>query len=385
MSHHFLQKITIPVIIFLILLPTAGRLMFHQFDATFFIVAGRQFTDPSRLPYPVTVLDGTGYDGQFYFKTAFDLSMPLENGITYDDRVYRLQRISYPLAAWLLAFGSLQLIPFTLIAVNCLSLILIWLIFYRLCKAKDLPAFLTILPVIYAGLQMSAGRDLVEPLETLFVLGVLYFGTSKPLVFSVFATLALLTKETTLIFILPIAMVMIITLIKKKSNVWEYILVFLPFSLFLAWRLFLERQAGSSLTLRGGFNFTYPLLGIFTGFKTYLKLATAKSFLELAVPIISLIWLIWLIVLVIPHLKTAWSEKFVNHHAEIAWMAWLFFSLFFSNAIYGDDSSFLRLFSAFTGLSFFILYQNRAKPGKGFVLASVLMFALVTARLWLQA
>ena len=383
LSNIIFRKLYIPFIFILILLPSAGRLVFHKFDATFFIVAGRQYVNPARLPDPVTVIDGPGYDGQFYYKTALDLSIPSENGITYDNPVYRLQRIIYPLAAWLLAFGSAQSIPFALIAANCLCLILICLIFFRLCAAKGLPLFFSILPVMYAGLQMSAGRDLVEPLETLFVLGVLYFGSSNPLVFTALATLALLTKETTIVFILPVAVTMIFTFVKKKAKIWYYFLISLPFGLLLAWRLFLETQAHSGLIVPGAFNFTYPLWGIVSGFQTYFNQATVKNFLGYGLPIISLLWLIWLIALVFPHIKTAWGDKFKDRSAEIAWVAWLFFSLFFSSAIYGDDWSFLRLFSAFTCLSFFILYQNQAKPGKWFVLVSVVMFAIVTARLWL--
>lgn len=383
LSNTIIHKLYIPIILILILLPTAGRLVFHQFDATFFIVSGRQYVNPARLPYPVTVMDGPGYDGQFYFKTALDLSLPSENGITYDDPVYRLQRIVYPLGAWLLAFSSTKAIPFALIAVNCICLILIWLIFFRLCVAKGLPLFFSILPVIYAGLQMSAGRDLVEPMETLFVLGVLYFGTSRPLVFSSLATLALLTKETTIVFILPVAVIMIFSFVKQKAKLWYYFLIPLPFGALLAWRLFLETRAHTGMIVPGAFNFTYPLWGIVTGFQIYFNQATGRNFLAYGLLILSLLWLIWLIVLVFPHIKTAWGEKFKGRYAEIAWLVWLFFSLFFSSAIYRDDWSFLRLFSAFTCLSFFILYKDQARPGKWFVLVSFLMFAVITARLWL--
>jgi hypothetical protein len=385
MSTNIIRKLYFPSIFIIILLPTAGRLIFHQFDSTFFIVAGRQFVYSARLPYPVTVTDGPGYDGQFYFKTALDLALPSENGIIYDDPVYRQQRIIYPLAVWFLSFDSAQLIPFALIAVNCLGLILVWLFFYRLCALKSLPLLFSVLPVMYAGLQMGAGRDLVEPLETLFVLGILCFGTSNPLIFSAFATLALLTKETTIVFILPIVVIMIFTFIKQKAKLWYFILVTLPFGLLLAWRLFLERQAHSSLIVRGAFNFTYPFFGIVSGFQTYFNEPSVKNILGIGLPIISSLWLIWLIVLVYPHIKTALGDKLNNRYAEIAWLAWMFFSLFFSSAIYGDPWSFIRLFSAFTSISFFILYNNQHKPGKWFVLVSVFMFAFITVHLWLLA
>jgi hypothetical protein len=375
-----MRKFFIPLMLLIILLPAIGRLILHRFDATFFIVADSHFVKPERLPYPITLAGDEGYDGQFYFKTALDLSIPTEDGIRYDEEMYRKQRILYPLLAWLAAFGSARMIPPALIAVNCLSLILIWGIFYRLCKDKDLPVFFSVLPVMYTGLQMSVGRDLAEPVETLIVLSLLYFGTSNPLTFSALATLALLTKETTIVFILPIAALMVFHFVQQKTKIWDYILIALPFGVMLAWKSSLE----TSPAVHGTGNLAFPFTGMIAGFARYFEVITLKNIVSFGLAGFSLAWIVWLVVMVSPHIKAAWHQRFKERYAEIAWLAWLFFSLLFSVVIYEDDWSFVRLFSAFTGISFLILYSNQDRPGKWFIWFSVFMFAVITARLWLR-
>ena len=70
-------------------------------DIGYFVVAGTEFTDASSgLP----LVDGPGYDGQFFHRLASD---PLNS----DDRVagtvldssWRAARIGYPLLAWLVS------------------------------------------------------------------------------------------------------------------------------------------------------------------------------------------------------------------------------------------------------------------------------------------
>ncbi len=379
-----MRKFYLPIMLTIILLPVAGRFVLHGFDATFFIVAGRHFTDPSKLPFPVTVVDGAGYDGQFYFKTALDFALPSGTAISYDDPIYRKQRILYPALAWLAAFGVPALIPFTLIVINCLAMLLVWKVFYDLCKEKNIPVFYSLLPALYSGIPMSIARDLADPLETLLILGVLRFGISNPALFFIFSGLALLTKETSLVFILPAACVLGIKFWQEKASPWRYLWLILPPILPILWKYFLENTAGSTLAVHGAYNLTYPLTGLIAGFTAYPRELTLKNVSEYALALFSLGWLAWLVVLTAPHIKTAMLDKFKGHYAESGWLSWLVFSMFFSVAIYEDDWSFVRLFSAFSTVSYLILFQNSEKPGVKFIAMSVLMYIVITARLWLR-
>lgn len=372
-----------------ILLPMAGRLAFNHFDPTFFIVAGKQFVNQRYLPYPISLILRTGYDGQFYFKSALDLSDPTEKALHYDSPQYRKQRIFYPVVVSLAALRNINFIPFSMIFVNCLCLILLWLIFAKICINNAIPWGYSLLPVMYSGLQMSLGRDLAEPLETLLIIVLLQFGLSNLILSCILTTFALLTKETTLIFLFPIsALTFITTFLSKQKKHWSsYFWIILPYGLFMAWHIFVERRLGFSSVNQGSSNFAFPMLGLISGFLGFMNNIIPQGVLILGLfslhYVFLALYLISLVILIFPLIKTAWREKFKEHYAEVAWLAWLIFSLFFSVKIYEDDWSFGRVFSAFSSISFFILFSNKKIPNKKFIALSIILFILITARLWL--
>lgn len=378
------------LVLIVILLPMAGRLAFNHFDPTFFIVAGKQFVNKRYLPYPISLILRTGYDGQFYFKSAWDLSDPTEKAMRYDSPQYRKQRIFYPVVVSLVALRNINLIPFSMIFVNCLCLILLWWIFAKICVSNAIPWGYSLLPVMYSGLQMSLGRDLVEPLETLLIIVLLQFGMSNMILSCLLTTFALLTKETTLIFLLPIsALTLWTTFLSRQKKHWSsYFWIILPYALFMAWHIFIERRLGFSSVDQGSSNFTFPLLGLVSGFLQFIHNVIAQNMLMYGVfsslhYVLLAIYLISLVIFIFPLIKTAWQEKFKAHYAEIAWLAWLIFSLFFSIKIYEDDWSFGRVFSAFASISFFILFSNKKIPNKKFIALAIILFILMTVRLWL--
>src|SRR5579885_3744182 len=61
-----------------------------------------------------------GYDGQFYYQIARN---PLGAARYMDNAPYRYQHLLYPLLAWLLSFGQVPLVPYTLLLINLLSII----------------------------------------------------------------------------------------------------------------------------------------------------------------------------------------------------------------------------------------------------------------------
>src|ERR1700758_5508700 len=84
----------------LLTLPILAR---NGFDPSVFIHAGDRFVDPAHLESPIIVkLHADGYDGQFYYRMAL---APLRMqqaalGIRFDSPRWRVQRIVYPLLAW---------------------------------------------------------------------------------------------------------------------------------------------------------------------------------------------------------------------------------------------------------------------------------------------
>jgi hypothetical protein len=70
------------------------------------IVAGSQYVDGNKLGVKLPIIQGSGYDGQFYFRLALDpfSTSRSYSGITFDSSI-RAQRILYPLLSWLICFG----------------------------------------------------------------------------------------------------------------------------------------------------------------------------------------------------------------------------------------------------------------------------------------
>jgi hypothetical protein len=345
--------------------------------------------EPGRLPYPIALVDGPGYDGQFFFKTALDLSgAEYKDAIQYDAPSYRNQRILYPLLAWLLALGQPGLIPITLIAVNCAAMLGLWALMHTVCAKNGIDPLYSALPLLYNGLHMAVGRDLAEPMEMLLVLSVfLVVPMQKPLLLASLSALAFFTKDTTIIYILPVAVYFTIKYAPRKlpGFISFALIMGLPYVLFLAWKLYLNSYYAETDLVQGTHDFSLPFQGLVSGFALYFEQSSLMNTAAFLIAALQFAWLIWLIVLVFPHFKKAISQRFREHYAELVWALWLILSIFFSRSIFMDDWGFVRIFTAFTGISFFILYTNGQKPGRWFIVFSIVLYAIMTARLWLRA
>jgi len=369
----------------IVLTPVIGRLAYHNFDLTYFMFSGWHFVNEQRMVYPITTPTQYGYDGQFYFKTALDLSLPREKMIVYDNPIYRKQRFLYPLLAWLFALGRPRFIPLMMIFVNCLSLLLVWKVFEKICSKNNIPWFYSLLPILYPGLHMGVARDLAEPVEALLVISLLQFGTSNPILFCVIAFFTFLTKETTMILIFPVSIVMIVHSFMEKQKNWLYYLYpLLPYGLFAVAEMFIQQNWNIFAAASNTGNFNFPFVGLYEGFQRQVDFAISydiwRLFLSLAV--VSFVYIICYIIITMPHIKTAWINQFKHHYAEIAWLCWLIFSLFFSIKIFEEDWSFVRVFSSFLMISFFILYSNQKLPHKNLVIFSTVLYLATVVHLW---
>ncbi len=369
----------------IILIPVLGRLALNNFDASVFIVAGKQFASETKLPSSIKVFDSPGYDGQVNFKIALNLfSETPEDGKAYQISSYRKQRILYPIVSWIAALGKPEALPTAMIITNCLFFLGVWFIFFRICKRYQINLLYSILPLLYSGFHMSLGRDLAEPMEAFFVLGLLFFITFKSsILFCIWATLAFLTKETTIVFILPITIFLILNKHRSKTLNWKFLaLLSSPYIIFFVWKFYLYYHLNEHSLIQGTANLGFPFFGLFKGLSQYFNDISLKSMLAFSVALLHLTWLIWLIFIVYPYIKKSFLDKSYNNYPEIAWTSWLVFSIFFSEKIFEDDWSFVRVFTSFCTISFFILFLNRHKFNKYFCISTVFLFLLTTFRLW---
>jgi hypothetical protein len=138
-------------------------------DITRFVVAGSAWTDAGT---GVARQHGGGYDGQFAFRSAlapYDLART-SRGVTYDSPL-RLQRLTYPLLAFLLAAGRPAAVPYALVLVNVLAFAFLALLAATLARDSGRPAWAGLLLCAPLGVAISIGRDLTEVVTACLLVG----------------------------------------------------------------------------------------------------------------------------------------------------------------------------------------------------------------------
>jgi hypothetical protein len=174
-----------------------------------FAVAGAQFVDPARTPdaLPVTAQSG-GYDGQFVYRLALapwtdDVTA---YGITLDNPAYRQQRIATPLLAW--AVGLLPGVStlLALLLVNVAALAVAALYAGRLAAAFGRHPLWGLVLALPAGMPISLGRHLTEPVAWAAVLAGLWYARQRRWAPCAAAlTVAVLGRETSLVVVAGLA------------------------------------------------------------------------------------------------------------------------------------------------------------------------------------
>jgi hypothetical protein len=130
----------------------AVALFFHQGDWNYFAHIGPRFLDDD----PQVRM---GYDGQF----AYFIAMRGLNAVPdLDVPAYRLQRILYPLLAWLMALGHVEWVSATLVLVNVLALMLGMGAFAELLHRETAPAWAPLVFVAWFGIAQVLLYDLNE-------------------------------------------------------------------------------------------------------------------------------------------------------------------------------------------------------------------------------
>lgn len=191
----------------------AARLAFATHgDITRFIVVGAANLAGHGLPAGIHVFPGTGYDGQFYFRQAlgpFDTST-VAHGIRLDGG-YRVQRLAYPLASWLLSSGGRAgAVPSVLVAVNVAGFALLGLLGGVLARDSGRHAAYGLLFAGYFGLVTTLARDLAEIVEaTLLLAGIVAFRRGRHLAAGLAFAGAVATKETEVFVVAGFGLVLI--------------------------------------------------------------------------------------------------------------------------------------------------------------------------------
>lgn len=227
----------------------------YNFDPKYFALIGTQYDPgiPNGRP---------GYDGQFAYQIARD---PLNGWTKTDVPAYRYQRIVYPMAARVLAFGNADLVPWTLIVVNVVALTVgVWLT-EAILRHFNASRWYALIYGLSAGTLMAVRLDLTEPLAYAFAqAGVLLALKDRWRWAAIVLALAALTKEMTL------AVAAGIGLVYLAQRQWRRALTFgtvvlLPFVIWqiVLWSWFGQPGIGSGGDLATPFEIL-PLRGLWS-------------------------------------------------------------------------------------------------------------------------
>lgn len=271
-------------------------------NITRFIFAGRDFVNPAEAPKGLFVFPGTGYDGQFYYRIALNPANldRTAYGITLDN-IWRVQRIGYPVLAWLAAAGQHDLVPYSEVAVNIAALgVMAW---FGAVIARDSGrhAVWGLLPAAFFGFVFSLGRDLPEIVASTFVLGGLVALRRDQTVSAglLFAG-AVLSVETTLDVVIAIALAFLGEIVLGRRRLCQRDAAWLvPCVAFAAWQI-VGWAATGRLPLRADSqaNIGLPFVNMVGAVRHYLLLLPSEH---------AALWLGQLVVLAVVVGTAGWS------------------------------------------------------------------------------
>ncbi|HLW15912.1 MAG TPA: hypothetical protein VKV69_00940 [Actinomycetota bacterium] len=224
-----------------------ARLATSHWDASAFVRAGNVYAHPGQTPKNLTVIDGIGYDGQFYYRLALDpfSGARTKFGITLDQPGRRQQRILYPVLAWIFSGGGKPgAVPWALIVINAVGLVLIALVGTTLVRSPWWGLAFAVIP----GVLVALTHDTGEVIAILLALGFLtLFRRDRFALATIALTFAAFARETTLVFALGL---LVAALIARRRTYLVCALV--PLIAFGAWQVFLGARWGTPPLLSAG-------------------------------------------------------------------------------------------------------------------------------------
>ena len=355
-----------------------GRLHQGGFDLSSFIVAGDQFSNPTKVPAGLTVLPNSpGYDGQFYYRLALDplTAKATDFGITLDTPPFRQQRILYPLVCGIFSAGDPRLLPAVMILVNVIALCAMAWIGANYARAFDVHALWGAFLPLHPAFLFSLTRNLVEILEVSLLLGsLLLLRRGRPLLATLSLSLAVLTKETALLVAVA-AMVAYGWQWWRTTSAgiirWYYFAV--PVALFILWRGFLSLHWGSFAAYSSG----NSLLGLpFVGPVSFLfEMASFETKWHRRM-FIELLFLLVFAVGVAISLRSSKLEPV----EKLSWLLYAMLAACLSRIIWIEDWGFFRALAQFCGLGTLILLAGDLKVRAGVFACSGLLWVYLFER-----
>lgn len=253
----------------------------HDTTMGFLVCVGDRFAGEG-LPDPnVPVMQNSnGYDGQFFYRMAFD---PLLSDVTAAPRVdipaYRQQRILYSLAAYALSFGNAWMVPYLLPALNLFAISVITFVAGKIAVESGMRPEWGLVLGAYPGFLVSLLRDLPEPMAVMFVvLGIYCIRKQKYSIAALALGLGALTRETTLIFAGSIGLAGLwhigqswLTGRKPDTPRVPLYVGAIPIVAFALWQIVIYSKWGVFSFQQGSHNLGFPFMGAYEQVKLYIR------------------------------------------------------------------------------------------------------------------
>ena len=243
------------------------RLESYGWNPTGFVHAGDRFVNVEDAPDDLIVRErAVGFDGTGFYRLALN---PLtrdvyEHGIVLDLPAFRHQRILYPVVVWAVSGGGRpSAVGWGLIAVNLASFAAIGWLGAALARRLGRSPWWGLALAAYPGFAVSLGLDTAEVLAAALGLAALLALERDRFVWaSALFTGAMLTRETTLLFVIGITLARIAFRRPDARRIPAHVFM-TPLLGYLVLQLVLWWWWGTLPLRQGsGVDITFPLVGV---------------------------------------------------------------------------------------------------------------------------
>jgi hypothetical protein len=274
-----------PVLISLIVLVmlTGGmlnHLSYHKGNFSGFLHISRKFLGRNFIvgQHPdvrreLIKVDGNGYDGQWFYFIAWDPLMKeyhFAPGVEkiIDDPVFRYRRITYPILTKIFSFDQPYLYPMVMIFLLIASGAILGFLISRIATLNGWSPWSGLLALAIPALWFSISVGTPEPLAAAFVAAGFFLTLKKRYVSAAFFfAMAALTRESTILFIVAIAL---FEFFKNRKFQAPLILIasIVP---YFVWRLFVAITLYAMHGWKGFFsepgNVGIPFMGVIEAYR----------------------------------------------------------------------------------------------------------------------
>jgi hypothetical protein len=243
----------------------ALHLAAYSGNPTGFILFGNAFAAWTHPPAGALLGSPNGYDGQFFFVQAQDpllLHSWTVASLKTAGCAFRLQRMAYPVLAFVLGGGRMSALPTSMLATNILVLVGGCVAFAVYAHRRNWPTKWAVALTLMPGMLLPALRDLSDPLATVSVVtGVLLAQSRRRWAAALALTIAVLTREVMMVVVVAVALHAVFQAwTQRPGGRWQTVLVHswpqiaLPTAAFLTWQAWITLRTGGFVgSPSGGF------------------------------------------------------------------------------------------------------------------------------------